>query len=68
MSRVVSWIKPNDHFNDYELAQKGIRLVEPDNSNKYYWMVDKVLVTSSYQKKIMHITNMGIMFRNTSGL
>lgn len=68
MSRVVSWIKPSDHFKDYELAQKGIRLVELDNSNKYYWMVAEVLVTHSYQNFIVHITNMGIMFGNASGL
>lgn len=39
-SNDVSWIRLGDHFKEDGLVQKGIRLVDLDNANKYYWVTN----------------------------
>lgn len=65
-SKDVSWIRLDDHFNADELDQKGIRLVESDNANKYHWMAIEVIRTHSTLKTIVVITNVDIMVDNPS--
>ena len=65
-SNVVSWIKPDNHFKDDDLARKGIQLVELNSANKYYLVVVEVIGTPSTLNIVVAITNDDIMVHNPS--
>lgn len=64
-TNVVSYIIPIGHFNDDELAQRGLRSINSDNANRDHNVDTEVVWTPSSINIVEVITNVAIMVTNS---